>query len=197
MIHYQKPSDLDLHHFQKSVYNFEEAMHIVHLFCRILFSKAELFKNAEAFVFLFSKNMLVYRVGICKMLVGIATREDPYQTSRGGSRISGKGVHIYNSEGGGGGGGVGFANFISFFKLFHFHRIFKKWGRGMGFERTPWTPSGWTTGLLILVWAVCLCFFVRQLLFKILDYLTYWAIGINVSKKNIGPNRAGFTGECR
>ena len=50
MIHYQKPSDLDLHHFQKSVYNFEEAMHIVHLFGRILFVlKAKLFKNVEHF----------------------------------------------------------------------------------------------------------------------------------------------------
>ena len=63
--------------------------------------------------------MLVYRGGICKMLVRIANREDPYQTSRGGSRISEKGVHIFKGE------GVGLADFISFFisetKLFHFH----------------------------------------------------------------------------
>ena len=34
------------------------------------------------------------------MLVRIANREDPDHTSWGGSRISGKGVHIYKNEGG-------------------------------------------------------------------------------------------------
>ena len=33
-------------------------------------------------------------------------------------------------------------------KLFHFHRIFKNGGRGGGFERTLWTPSGSTTAYL-------------------------------------------------
>ena len=49
---------------------------------------------------------------------------------RGGSRISGKGVHMYK------GVGVHFANLISFglseTKLFHFHRIFKNRGGGDG-----------------------------------------------------------------
>ena len=68
-------------------------------------------------------------------------------TGRGGSRISEKGVHMYN------GVGVCFADFISFFlnipsfgtKLFHFYRIFKKRRTGSGFERTPWTSSGFAT----------------------------------------------------
>ena len=133
-------------------------MHIVHLFCRILFSKAELFKNAEAFVFLFSKNMLVYRVGICKMLVGIATREDPYQTSRGGSMISGKGVHIYKQWGGWGGGWL-----CQFHLIFQINFIFigyLKMGAGNGVRMNPlntlwmdhWTSDLGMSCLSSLLW---------------------------------------------
>ena len=57
-----------------------------------------------------------------------------FLTKRGGSRISGKGVHIYK------GLGVRFADFISFFlkysmieaKFFHFHGILKTGGGGGG-----------------------------------------------------------------
>ena len=62
----------------------------------------------------------------------------------GGSRISGKGDHMYK------GVGLRFADFLSFFlniprnrndltetKLFHFHRMFKNWGGRGGFQQTP------------------------------------------------------------
>ena len=47
---------------------------------------------------------------------------------RGRSRISQKGVHVYTGE------GVCLADFISFTKtkLFHFHRILKNGGGGVG-----------------------------------------------------------------
>ena len=61
---------------------------------------------------------------------------------RGGSRIPGKAVHMYKC-----------ADLIYFFlnitetKLFHFHMIFKNEGRGVGFKRVTWIPSGSATDL--------------------------------------------------
>ena len=37
-------------------------------------------KNLNTFIVLFSNKMLLFKAGICKMLVKIANREDPDQT---------------------------------------------------------------------------------------------------------------------
>ena len=63
---------------------------------------------------------------------------------RGGSRISGKGVHLYKAV-----GDFSLADFISFFLnipwkynlvSFYFHRIFKNGGQGGGSSESPEPP---------------------------------------------------------
>ena len=74
----------------------------------------------------------------------LSPAKDEFSKSRGGSRISGKGVRMYK------GVGVRFADFISFFlnipryltdtKLFHFHGIFKNGGQGGCSNEPPEPP---------------------------------------------------------